>query len=153
MLSNKQISTIVNQTLAEGLEDNPYAWQWIKLPRAYQLIYTAVCKALQLQEAVKGDPMTKLLEGSTVFYKLSEEDIKHIESEFTDFKGTLPKAGDVLPLTISRIWSHEPATINGHVQLDGDQSYYVTSRSQGKDAGNWQRNAMDWQVGSVFDQS
>lgn len=47
-------------------------------------------------------------------------------------------AGEVYPLVITRVWTSDDGdAINGQVLLDGNDTLWVTSRTQGDDPGDW----------------
>lgn len=56
------------------------------------------------------------------------------------FSGNSVTSGDIFPLLITKIWSASPdetTPVNGQVFLDGDDSLWVTSATQGELAGQW----------------
>ncbi len=77
--------------------------------------------------------------GRIVHYKLSEGDAALIQSRHEDRSGSnAVSAGDVYPAMIVRVWGGEAASsVNLQVFLDGDCSYWATSRAQGDDNGFW----------------
>lgn len=44
--------------------------------------------------------------------------------------------GQIFPLIVTRVWS--PGCVNGQVLLDGNDAFWVTSRTEGTDPGTWQ---------------
>lgn len=89
--------------------------------------------------------------GRIVLYRLCESDVREIAerrrahhvffewknehgSGFAEryaFRGNGPSVGDVYPLVITRVWGDTAEScINGQVLLDGDDTLWVTSRSQ-----------------------
>lgn len=79
--------------------------------------------------------------GRIVHYRLTESDVASIsyQHDGTVKSCNVPRAGDVYPLVITRVWDEptEESGINGQVMLDGNFTLWVTSRSQGDDLGNW----------------
>lgn len=43
--------------------------------------------------------------------------------------------GDVYPLVITRVWNETPGTVNGQILLDGNDTYWATSRTPGEGPG------------------
>lgn len=82
--------------------------------------------------------------GRIVHYRLSERDVESITGarlNNTSLFGSIPKAGDVVPLIITRVWPDEygegVAGVNGQAFLDGNHSHWVTSAKEGADNGEW----------------
>lgn len=60
---------------------------------------------------------------------LTVEGLRSIVTVFA--AGNNPAAGDVYPMVITRVWGPTPeSAANGQVLLDGDDTLWVTSRSQ-----------------------
>jgi len=75
--------------------------------------------------------------GRIVHYKLSEGDVAFIQSKHQDRSScNIASIGDVYPALIVRIWG-SGENVNLQVFLDGDCSYWATSRAQGDAAGFW----------------
>lgn len=75
--------------------------------------------------------------GRIVHYKLSSGDVSLILSKHQDRSSCNQAAiGDVYPAMIVRIWGDDPY-VNLQVFLDGDCSYWATSRTEGEDEGHW----------------
>jgi hypothetical protein len=80
--------------------------------------------------------------GRIVHYKLSGHDVSMINLEsMQSFGGqgvvrSPVKLGDVFPAIITRTLEGEKA-LNLQVFLDGNHSYWATSRSEGTDHGQW----------------
>lgn len=56
--------------------------------------------------------------------------------------GNEVRAGDVYPLVITRTWGDtETSGVNGQVLLDGNDTYWATSRTQGDGEGRWREPA------------
>ena len=53
--------------------------------------------------------------------------------------GNYVSAGDTYPMIIVRVWPpvREEALVNGQVLLDGDDTFWATSRGQGDGEGHW----------------
>lgn len=52
--------------------------------------------------------------------------------------GNTAEAGQTMPMTIVRVWGDTPGSaVNGQVLLDGNDSLWVTSRTQGEGLGRW----------------
>ncbi|SDI20040.1 hypothetical protein SAMN05421505_1387 [Sinosporangium album] len=81
--------------------------------------------------------------GRIVHYKLSGHDVSMIDLEsMQSFGGqgvirSPAKLGDVLPAIITRTYEGSGTAVNLQVFLDGNHSYWATSRSQGTDHGQW----------------
>jgi hypothetical protein len=93
--------------------------------------------------------------GRIVLYKLAQYDADAINrrrkdyadsSALSDVKlqtgfqahvGNHVNAGDVFPAVVVRVWSPEVGTANLHVFLDGNDTYWATSRVQGDGECQW----------------
>lgn len=78
--------------------------------------------------------------GRIVHYKLSEYDATSINDERlkSGKHGNKATAGDVLPAMIVRVWGDTPtSSVQLQVFLDGDHTYWATSRGQGDQPGMW----------------
>lgn len=75
--------------------------------------------------------------GSQVLYKLSEHDARHVRERrrYTGTPGNHPAEGQVYPAWVVASWGG--TTVNLRVLLDGDDTYWATSRQHGGDAGQW----------------
>ena len=94
--------------------------------------------------------------GRIVLYTLGEADAMQINKRRADFEATLSaahaageqlatgyqghygnvaRAGDAYPAVVTRVWSGNQ--INASVLLDGNDTFWVTSRSEGENPGNW----------------
>lgn len=53
--------------------------------------------------------------------------------------GNSVSEGDVFPMIITRIFDPETkgSAVNGQVLLDGNDTFWATSRKEGDEAGNW----------------
>lgn len=52
--------------------------------------------------------------------------------------GNKVEAGDVYPMVIVRTWGSEPtSSVNGQVLLDGTDTFWATSVSQGEGERHW----------------
>jgi hypothetical protein len=51
--------------------------------------------------------------------------------------GNTVSAGDVFPMTVVRVWDKASGCINGQVLLDGNDTYWATSRHGGTEPGTW----------------
>lgn len=84
--------------------------------------------------------------GRIVHYTLSTEDAAAINARRTHAQakardeghshpthvGNSVSAGDVYPMSITRVWSDTPeSAVNGQVQLDGNDLHWTTSVSHG----------------------
>lgn len=80
--------------------------------------------------------------GRIVHYTVSEDDAKLIEQKRwelpTGSRGNRIEAGQVYPALIVRTWGATPETaIQLQVFLDGSDTYWATSRTQGDGPGQW----------------
>jgi hypothetical protein len=81
-------------------------------------------------------------QGRIVEYTLTDDDCARIsQARSTDrnsARGNSVSAGDTYPLVITRVWGQtEGSAVNGQVLLDGDDTLWVTSVTQGPDARQW----------------
>jgi hypothetical protein len=52
--------------------------------------------------------------------------------------GNVPREGDILPMLIVKTWGDtEGAEVNGQVFLDGNDTFWATSRTEGEGPGHW----------------
>lgn len=75
--------------------------------------------------------------GRVVLYQLSQRDAEQIEfdrNQRTGAPGNTPRAGDIVPAIVVRVW---PDGINAKAVLDGADSLWLTSRKQGTTPGTW----------------
>lgn len=90
--------------------------------------------------------------GRIVHYKVSEYDADQINGRRQDFResrsaaertgfvghvGNGVNAGDVFPAMIVRVWDAPQTTVNAQVFLDGNDSFWATSRAEGTEPGTW----------------
>jgi hypothetical protein len=90
--------------------------------------------------------------GRIVHYTLSEQDAEainrlhggpdHRRDNTHGHVGNSVRAGDVFPLVITRVWASaeqvtEHTAVNGQVLLDGNDTLWVTSVSQGEGPRQW----------------
>jgi hypothetical protein len=90
--------------------------------------------------------------GRVVHYKLSDYDAEAINRRRFDFAAAAPantgfqghvgnraEAGQVFPATIVRVFDPEgdTGTSNLQVSLDGNDTYWATSRKAGDEEGTW----------------
>lgn len=91
--------------------------------------------------------------GRIVLYTLNEHDAESINKRRRDAAGSgivrqesgaqvhhgnNVAAGDEYPLVITRVWGSQPgAAINGQVLLDGNDTLWVTSRTEGEGPFSW----------------
>lgn len=76
--------------------------------------------------------------GQTVLYTLSANEADALAEAHADKIGrTLnrPEAGQVCAALVLRVWS--PTCANLKVFLDGEPTYWATSRSEGEGEGRW----------------
>lgn len=94
-----------------------------------------------------------------VRYRLSSSDIQQINKRRQDYRAALREAGgptsdgyqahvgndvqigQVYPAMIARVWSVNPApgaAVNLQVFLDGNDTYWATSRAEGPGEGQWE---------------
>ena len=87
--------------------------------------------------------------GRIVLYKLSEDDAAQVNRRRVSTAGhgegwpagaqahvgNPARAGDVYPCVVVRAWSD--TNINGQVLLDGNDTFWATSRVEGDDDGQW----------------
>lgn len=96
--------------------------------------------------------MQKPSVGRIVLYTLTDFDAQTINKRRSDFvehrkaeaytdtgyvahHGNAAREGDAYPAVVIRVWPDD--LINAQVLLDGTDAYWITSRSQGEGAGNW----------------
>jgi hypothetical protein len=91
--------------------------------------------------------------GRIVHYTLNENDADQINKRRADAVGSgvakdesgaivhvgnKVQAGDVYPLVITRTWGDkEGSAVNGQVLLDGNDTFWATSRTEGEGQGVW----------------
>lgn len=90
--------------------------------------------------------------GRIVQYRLTESDANDINRRRKDFHqsrstdqqtgfighvGNHAADGDVYPAVIVRVWNESTVTCNLQVLLDGNDTYWATSRAEGESVGNW----------------
>ena len=84
--------------------------------------------------------MMGLETGQTVLYKLSDYDADAISARRTASNGVLegnpPYAGSQFPAHVVATWG--PDTANLQVVLDGNDTYWATSRQRGNQPGQWE---------------
>lgn len=76
--------------------------------------------------------------GRIVLYTLTKHDAEFIvEHHHAAIGRTLnaPSEGDVYPALVVRVWSD--TCVNLKVELDGEPTFWATSRTEGEDAGYW----------------
>lgn len=93
--------------------------------------------------------------GRIVHYKVTSEQAQAINKRRGDYRagaktewingaqahvGNHVSEGDVYPLIIVRVWPNEfgdKPGVNGQLILDGNDTYWVTSRGEGVENGQW----------------
>lgn len=80
--------------------------------------------------------------GRIVHYRMTEHGAAQIRQRRAASNGILVgnpvNAGDVYPLVITRVWGDtEGSAVNGQVLLDGNDTLWVTSATEGDGAGQW----------------
>lgn len=78
--------------------------------------------------------------GRIVHYTLSQQDTDEINRRRVDSPqtGNHVREGDVFPAMIVRIFGETPASaVNPQVFLDGDDSFWATSRTLGDGSFHW----------------
>jgi len=78
--------------------------------------------------------------GRTVAYSLSAHDAESITARRKEsgVLGNPVSEGDVFPMVIVRVWgTGDHASVNGRVLLDGDDTFWATSRQQGEGPFRW----------------
>ncbi|MFV0135444.1 hypothetical protein ACLGIH_19870 [Streptomyces sp. HMX87] len=90
--------------------------------------------------------------GRTVLYRLSASDCADINRRRKDFSngpgyadrtgyighvGNEALEGAVCPATIVRVWDDAEITCNLQVHLDGNDTFWATSRKEGNDVAQW----------------
>ncbi|MFF9097552.1 hypothetical protein ACF1AX_31075 [Streptomyces sp. NPDC014802] len=78
--------------------------------------------------------------GRVVIYRLSEEDARHIiqQRHHNGANGNYVRAGDRFPAMVVQTFPANPADVaNLKVMLDGDDTYWATSRHMGDGPGTW----------------
>lgn len=84
--------------------------------------------------------MPQVTPGRTVLYRLTEDDARQITRRRTDsgVTGNFVSEGDRYPAVVVRIFAGNPADVcNLKVLLDGDDTYWATSRHEGTEPGTW----------------
>jgi hypothetical protein len=91
--------------------------------------------------------------GRIVHYRLDDQDAAHINQRrahaltqskaaghaFPVHTGNAATAGDVYPMTITRVWGDtSDSAVNGQVLLDGNDVHWVTSATQGEGPRHYQ---------------
>ncbi|MFE3081824.1 hypothetical protein [Nocardia tengchongensis] len=72
--------------------------------------------------------------GRVVHYTLTADDAKAINADLAR-NGNRVAEGDIFPAMIVRVFQHESANLQ--VFLDGDDSFWATSRTLSDGAGHW----------------
>lgn len=81
--------------------------------------------------------------GRILLYKLSQADINAIEAKRAGigWVGNPLCAGEVVPMIAVRIFEDEFGAgipgVNGKLMLDGEDSFWATSRREGSEPGTW----------------
>jgi hypothetical protein len=79
--------------------------------------------------------------GRIVHYKLSAGDVVQIDNRHPMHRGQQVRnpvsEGQVLPAVVTAIFDGSDVTANLKVQLDGEDSYWATSRTLGDRPGQW----------------
>ena len=80
--------------------------------------------------------------GRIVHYRLSEGDVLAIDRKLprtnvSPIERNSVRAGDVYPAMVVRVFDPSVTTANLQVFLDGDCSYWATSRTEGDEQGHW----------------
>lgn len=78
--------------------------------------------------------------GQFVRYTLSSVDVDRIKSQrlLRNWEGNQVEAGQIYPMLIVRTWGVTPeSSVNGQVFLDGNDVFWVTSRSAGEGPGHF----------------
>ncbi|MGC5009763.1 hypothetical protein ACLQ2R_03255 [Streptosporangium sp. DT93] len=90
--------------------------------------------------------------GDFVLYTLTEQDAYAINQRRTDgdrarasdahngvviHSGNSVIPGDVFPALVVRVWESSFNSVNLHVFLDGIDTYWATSKSEGDEPGTW----------------
>ncbi len=79
--------------------------------------------------------------GRIVHYTISEQDVEEIARQRghrrspTSPVGNQMHAGEVMPMVVTAVWSED--CVNGQVLLDGNDSLWVTSVSEGEGEYSW----------------
>ena len=86
--------------------------------------------------------------GRIVIYKLSETDVSRIQAKRLGFAYNDVRVGDEYPAIIVRTWGGTPTSaVNLKVMLDGEDSYWATSRAVGDKPGDY--HWMEYQKGQA----
>lgn len=95
--------------------------------------------------------------GRIVHYKLTEEEAKSINKRYEysiafrkqnpnhndgdqHHVGNSARAGDIIPAIIVKVWPNEfgdKPGVNGQAFLDGNDSFWITSKGEGTENGQW----------------
>jgi len=107
----------------------------------------SICYALN---AIKENHMRRPQLGAIVYYKLSKDDVARINTlrasrSHQSIEGNQVSAGDVFPAMIVRTFDSgdtgtvddNTGTVNLQVNLDGDDTYWATSRQVGDAEGSY----------------
>lgn len=104
--------------------------------------------------ALEGVPSPAPALGGTVLYRLTEDDATGINRRRKDFHtagsaesrsgfvghvGNWVQEGDVFPAVVVHVHAESTVTCNLHVLLDGNDTYWATSRTEGTGTGAWSR--------------
>lgn len=94
----------------------------------------------------KGAPVPPTV-GRIVLYRLTSYDVARIIQQRTtklgiihdSVDGPTPSAGDELPMIVTAWWEHpvEGRFVSGQVFLDGNDTLWMQSVSEGKGEGHW----------------
>ncbi|MEU0332239.1 hypothetical protein [Streptomyces sp. NPDC006193] len=114
----------------------------------------AVVAASNTGRETLAGPSTTPAAGDVVLYRLTEHDAANINRRRKDFGtsnsadsrtgfighvGNSVQEGDALPAVIVRVWAESTITCNLQVLLDGNDTFWATSRPEGTTAGTWSR--------------
>lgn len=102
------------------------------------------------EKSVMENALSGLTEGRIVHYVLSASDAEEINRRRVA-KTYLPEwpqgaqahtgnhavEGDLLPMIVCRVWRESAVSVNGQVFLDGNDTFWATSRHEGTKPGTW----------------
>jgi len=75
--------------------------------------------------------------GRIVFYKLTEHDARWIDQHVPSAGRNPVSKGQAYPAQVTAVFDPSSTTANLVVQLDGVGQYWVTSRVEGDEPGQW----------------
>lgn len=139
-LAHQMAETLTGPEVTKGLDSLWAAKNWAVL----------AASSSSLEEAAPPAPAV----GDVVLYALTEADAGGINRHRKDFHesgsadsrtgfvghvGNWVQEGDVFPAVVVQVHAESTVTCNLTVLLDGNDTYWATSRAEGTDVGRWSR--------------